>query len=325
MNRKVIKVNDEINLRLAEEGDAELLHRMKYQSFLPLYKKYQDSDTSPAMETLSKVETQLKQEFTDYYVVEYKNQEAGGIRIRHNNEKVGVYHISPIFILPEYQNRGIARRVILTIFDSYPQVITWKLATILQEKGNCYLYEKIGFIRDGFEKRINSEMTLIGYEKANVSVREFLDEDAEAVASLIIRNFKEVNVKDYGEEAIEKLVETHDSKWVLQVASYAHMYVFCRENVIVACGSISSFWGSLTESILLTIFVLPEYHGKGVGRKIIHTLEKDELYIRANRIEIPASITACQFYLKYGYKFKNGDSKLDEEGHYRLEKYKEIG
>lgn len=31
--------------------------------------------------------------------------------------------------------------------------------------------------------------------------------------------------------------------------------------------SISSFWRSLTESILLTIFVLPEFHGQGIGKK----------------------------------------------------------
>ena len=49
---------------------------------------------------------------------------------------------------------------------------------------------------------------------------------------------------------------------------------------IIGTGSISSFWGSETESILLSIFVLPEFHGKGVGRKIINTLETDEFYVR---------------------------------------------
>ena len=44
---------------------------------------------------------------------------------------------------------------------------------------------------------------------------------------------------------------------------------------IVGVGSISSFWGSPTESILLTIFVKPELHGLGIGRFIIQTLEQD--------------------------------------------------
>ncbi len=97
------------------------------------------------------------------------------------------------------------------------------------------------------------------------------------------------------------------------------MYVFEWKDKIVGVGAISSFWGSKTESILLTIFVLPEYHGKGTGRKIINTLEQDEFYARATRIQIPASITATEFYRNFGYDYKNGVKELDEEHLYRLE------
>lgn len=78
----------------------------------------------------------------------------------------------------------------------------------------------------------------------------------------------------------------------------------------------------MEESIILTVFVLPEYHGKGIGRNILHTLEQDKLFTRAKRVEIPASITACEFYRKFGYDFKNGNKQLDDEGHYRMEKFK---
>lgn len=37
-------------------------------------------------------------------------------------------------------------------------------------------------------------------------------------------------------------------------------------------------------------------------------------------MEIPASITAVEFYRKFGYDYKNGEKELDEEHHYRLEK-----
>ena len=119
--------------------------------------------------------------------------------------------------------------------------------------------------------------------------------------------------------------KAYNAEKVLNVASYAHMYVFEFDGKIIGTGSISSFWGSETESILLSIFVLPEFHGKGVGRKIINTLETDEFYVRASRIEIPASITATEFYRKFGYDYKNGVKELDNEHHYRLEKFKEAG
>lgn len=125
--------------------------------------------------------------------------------------------------------------------------------------------------------------------------------------------------------AMEKLAKAYNAEKVLNVASYAHMYVFEFDGKIIGTGSISSFWGSETESILLSIFVLPEFHGKGVGRKIINILETDEFYVRASRIEIPASITATEFYRKFGYDYKNGVKELDNEHHYRLEKFKEAG
>ena len=141
---------------------------------------------------------------------------------------------------------------------------------------------------------------------------------------IFIRNFREVNVKDYGEKVIEQFIATHDVKWFQGIAEYANIYVFWNEGKIVGVGAISSFWGSLTESILLTIFVLPELHKQGIGSYIIDTLELDDLFLRAKRIEIPASITAVEFYRKKGYDYKNGVKELDSEHHYRLEKFRNV-
>lgn len=154
-----------------------------------------------------------------------------------------------------------------------------------------------------------------------VTVRRYQEQDAEEIVNLIVRNFREVNVKDYGEKAMEKLAESHNVEWFKGVASYSNVYVFCINDKIVGTGSIASFWGSPTESILLTVFVLPELHRQGIGRFIIQTLEADELFLRAERVEIPASITAVEFYRKQGYNYKNGIKELDNEGHYRPEKY----
>lgn len=153
----------------------------------------------------------------------------------------------------------------------------------------------------------------------NLEIRRFEKNDATTVSKIICRNFLEVNINDYSKEEMEHLSEIYNLDKVLDVASYAHMYVVCIDRKIVGCGAISSFWGSQDESILLTIFVLPELHGKGIGRKIIETLESDEYFLRAKRIEIPASITACGFYKKMGYDYKDGIAELDDEGHYRLE------
>ena len=99
------------------------------------------------------------------------------------------------------------------------------------------------------------------------------------------------------------------------------MYVAVSGDKIVGTGSIAPYWGSEKESILLTIYVLPEIIGQGIGTAIINALEQDEYFLRANRIEIPSSITAVKFYQKMGYGFKNG-SIPDEEGIIPMEKFK---
>jgi hypothetical protein len=57
-------------------------------------------------------------------------------------------------------------------------------------------------------------------------------------------------------------------------------------------------------------------------REINQTLEKDEYFLKAKRIEIPASITGTPFYRKMGYDYKNGIDKPDDEGLLRLEKFR---
>ena len=153
-------------------------------------------------------------------------------------------------------------------------------------------------------------------------IRRFKESDAKAVSDLIARTLREVNIEDYSVEYIENDVKILTSEYLIERSKWTHSYVVCEDGKIVGCGSIGPYWGNKEESSLFTIFVLPEYHGKGIGRKIIETLEKDEYFLRAKRIEIPASITACQFYRKFGYDYKNGINKVDNEQLYRLEKFR---
>ena len=156
------------------------------------------------------------------------------------------------------------------------------------------------------------------------TVRKFVNSDADEVSALIIKTLRTTNIKDYSEEFIENDVKMFSPEGVIERASWTHFYVICDGDTIVGCGAIGPYWGKEDESSLFNIFVLPEYQGKGVGRKIIETLEQDEFFLRAKRVEIPASITACDFYRKLGYTYKNGIDVVDEEQLFRLEKFRQI-
>ena len=155
-----------------------------------------------------------------------------------------------------------------------------------------------------------------------MEIRRFQPEDAAETAQMIARTLIISNSKDYSGEYIESIIASHSPEIISERANDGHMYVVCDDSRSIGCGAIAGYWGSITESILLTIFVLPEYQGKGVGKRIIQTLEQDEFFLRAKRIEIPASITAVEFYKKMGYNYKNGLAEIDDEQLYRLEKYR---
>ena len=173
---------DTIRLILATEKDAELLHRLQVEAFMPLYEKYHDDETSPAKESLDTVRWKITDwPRSDFYIIELENELVGGIRVRNHNGgniEEGVRWISPIFVIPAFQGKGIAQKVIQKVFDMYPDTITWRLETIKQEPGNCHLYEKCGFVRYGDEDVVNEKMTLVKYEKSCVSARRITEADA---------------------------------------------------------------------------------------------------------------------------------------------------
>ena len=127
----------------------------------------------------------------------------------------------------------------------------------------------------------------------DVTLRRIRPEDAEEVSALVIRTLRTVSVRDYSEEYIEDLVQRMRPEDMRKRAEQTHFYVACRGGAIVGCGAIGPYWDRADESCLFTFFVLPEHEGQGIGRRIMETLEEDEYFLRAERIEIPPS--ACSF------------------------------
>lgn len=154
----------EVKLLRADAGDAKELHAMQVESFRELLEKYQDFDTSPANESAAQVEERLKQEFTYFYFICAGTQKAGAIRVVDKKKTGKNKKISPIFVLPQFQGRGIAQQAV-RLCEKIHGKEAWQLATILQEPKNCHFYEKLGYKRTGVTKAVNEKMTLVFYKK----------------------------------------------------------------------------------------------------------------------------------------------------------------
>ena len=152
-----------IELKPITREDIATVWKMQVEAFQVLLDKYQDFDTSPASEPVDKVLARFEQPWTTYFFIMANGEKAGVIRVV--DKKDGSRkRISPIWIMPEFRNRGYAQQAILAAEKIYGSD-HWCLDTILQEKGNLHLYEKLGYHRTGRVDKINDKMDIVYYEK----------------------------------------------------------------------------------------------------------------------------------------------------------------
>lgn len=137
---------------------------MQIVAFQDLYAKYQDIETSPATETIEKTRDRLEQPYTYYYYIKVEDAIVGAVRVVDTKEANKSKRISPIFIMKEFRGRGYAQQAI-QLAEEIHGSFGWELDTILQEKGNCHLYEKLGYKRTGETNVVNERMTLVFYHK----------------------------------------------------------------------------------------------------------------------------------------------------------------
>ncbi|MDO7905372.1 GNAT family N-acetyltransferase [Paenibacillus sp. JX-17] len=154
-----------IKLVRAEESDAELIHSMQIRTFQPLLEIYQDMDTNPANESIERTIARIRREDGGYYLILSEGQPAGAVCVYDKAQTASSYWISPIFIISEYQGKGIAQAALSMLEERFPKVRDWNLATIAEEKRNCHLYEKMGYQRTGEPKPINHRASLVFYVK----------------------------------------------------------------------------------------------------------------------------------------------------------------
>ena len=338
--------NGKISIRDFSESDLPLI--LKWLTDDRVLEYYEDRDVRFTPETLS---AHYLEELPDGFrvIIEYGNVPVGyGQIYRLSGELFDEYGCpddgSVVFAMdqfigePDCWNRGIGT-AFLQMIASYLETCKAADRILLDPRKNnpraVRAYQKAGFrivkslpaheMHEGkredcwlMEKVLRRPVIC---EDA-LTVRRILPEDAKEVSDLIVRTLTEVNSKDYSAEYIEKCVQKLQPEDILERAEWTHFYVVCRADRIVGCGAIGPYWGHEDESSLFTVFVLPDCQGKGIGRKIIETLERDEFFLRARRVEIPASITAVNFYRKLGYDYKNGVDRPDGEQLYRLEKFR---
>lgn len=145
-------------IEIACEGDfGEILalQKLAYQSEAEIYNDY---NIPPLVQTLE----DLKEEAKESIILKFVEDEkiVGSVRAL---EKGGTCYIGKLIVHPDYQNKGIGKKLMKAV-EKYFGAIRYELFTGHLSVKNLALYEKLGYKRFKTQK-INDSLQFVYLEK----------------------------------------------------------------------------------------------------------------------------------------------------------------
>jgi ribosomal protein S18 acetylase RimI-like enzyme len=103
-------------------------------------KRYNDYNIPPLTQTLE----ELKNEYSNSIILkaEENSKIIGSIRAY---EKNNICYIGRVIVHPDYQNRGIGKKMMAEIESRFPQAKKFELFTGYKDEKNIYFYTKLGY------------------------------------------------------------------------------------------------------------------------------------------------------------------------------------
>lgn len=152
-------------------------------------------------------------------------------------------------------------------------------------------------------------------------IRKFHEHQGEAVASLIRRNLLEVNLQYYDSAYIDSIISHLSAPNLIQMAKTEHILVAEEAGKVIGTGTLSNFGSEEAPRYYGTaIFVAVELHGKGIGKKIMESIEAEATTLGAETLTVRAARNARIFYERLGYQYESGSAVEDERGNYIMVK-----
>ena len=143
----------------AHISDAEEILRLQYAAYQSEAAIYNNYSIQPLTQTIE----QAVEEFHESIVL--KAVDGGKIigSVRATEQKDGSVYIGKLMVLPDYQNKGIGKRLLLEIEGKYNGKRYW-LTTGNKSEKNLTLYEKLGYNRFKIEE-VAPGLTFVYLEK----------------------------------------------------------------------------------------------------------------------------------------------------------------
>lgn len=134
-----------------------------------------------------------------------------------------------------------------------------------------------------------------------IAIRQAAAEDTKSVYEIVLSALRETNARDYPPSVIDRLVLTLPDK----VAS--NLQTWCSFVAIVDGRVVGT--GSLNGQTVTSVYVHPDYQGRGIGTKLMEALENAANARSQRTLSVQSSVTAKMFYANRGFK-------LVRQGHF---------
>lgn len=148
----------------AKENELNKILDIQKKAFEQLFIKYQDLETSPYNEDIETILFRFNMEGSFYFFIMDNNKKIGFIRVVFDktNKKA---RVSPIAILPDYENKGYGKCSMIAIEQKFSEVKEWDLDTITQENKLVNFYLKLGYKILPKSEKIKEGMTITFFKK----------------------------------------------------------------------------------------------------------------------------------------------------------------
>ena len=139
-----------------------------------------------------------------------------------------------------------------------------------------------------------------------ITIRKFKDEDAIKASDIIRKALSEVNSKFYPKSVINYMCNEFSPEFLIELSKEREFYVATENSKII--GTIT-----IIHDYIGTVFVNPENSIKGIGTKLMKSIENLATQRKIKKLRLESSVNAVNFYEKLGYK-KGEISQSEEYG-----------
>lgn len=131
-------------------------------------------------------------------------------------------------------------------------------------------------------------------------------EHADGISVVIREAIKQINAKDYPPSEVERLMLNFTSDKVMELMGRRQTLVAMSDSIVIGTGALQG-----TE--VKSVFVSPDWNGRGVGTALMIELEWHAARLGHTRLDVSSSLSATGFYEALGYAETARNFYGDEE------------